>query len=295
VGRTSLHGRGVGLAALCLSALLAGCSEPTGDFGRRADNTLTNSILPNSGWFAAKWRYEPVSPYALTDDEEELRDRAYRLVGPGHDRAWLNQALTELRYTRVLPFEVNRDPALYHTALVAVPVRSVASRYERLQEDIEGDRLSIGPFLAAAKRVIGQDVLREKAIAAAHDVDTQQRLDAQARIAENRALILWTCDSIVVRVKRYRYAFEHLVIEGPQQEMLQAERSLVALENDPRSLCRETVPLIDPPPRASQRGLDRPAVYPVIPQRQVPIDPGPVRPPLDRSGPQGQPPLVRKG
>lgn len=247
--------------------------ETRGDFGRRADNVWTRSILPASGAWAARWRGEPVSDYPLTDDEQELRNRAYRYISPAHDRAWLDRKLAELRYTRNLPMAVDNDHATYFRAITAASFRSIASRYLRLRDDVDADRAQLGPFLAVAHRVRDNDEIRLRAMQAAGEISEKQRENALERNAENEQIVSWTCASIAARTAGYRYALEHLVVAGPQREAILAERSVIALERDPRGLCIETSPLIDPDPRNPNRGLDRPDYGGTFVPREIPVAP----------------------
>jgi hypothetical protein len=255
------------------TAGLYGCAETTqpGDFGRRPDNIWTSSILPASGKAAARLRGEPVSSYPLTDSEQELRDRAYRFLSPALDRAWLDRSLAELRYTRNLPPDLDRDTTRYYRGLVGEDFRSMASRYERLRADVDADRALLGALLAAARDVRAADQIRRRAMEATPDLTEAQRANALARNAENAQLVAWVCASVGVRVAGYRYALQHLVIAGPQHQAVPAERAVIGLENDPRALCQETVPLIDEVPRNVNRGLDRPYLEHRALPPQIPI------------------------
>ena len=287
------------LKACALTAALAGsgCAETTGDFGRRPDNIWTNTILPKVGYYSAQARSESVSDFPLTDDEIEMRNRAYQFVAPAHERAWFDKALAELRYTRILPIDVNADPSTYFRALTRDTVVSVASRYQRLRADVDADRALTGPYLAVAKRVRTDDGVRTRALASAGGVTEDQRQNALMRNAENEQLNNWVCTSLRARVAGYRYAIEHLVIEGPQREAVPAERAVIAMENDPRSLCMETVPLIDPDRRNPLRGLDRPNLRDDIHNREVPVLEQPIPPAITTRPllpPTGGRPLVTK-
>ena len=57
-----------GAAVFFASLALAACQPGhTGDFGRRADNVVTNSVLPKAGLFSAWVRGEAVSLYPFTE------------------------------------------------------------------------------------------------------------------------------------------------------------------------------------------------------------------------------------
>ena len=270
-----MRARGRVAASLALACALAACAR-TGDLGRPQPNIFTQLGLPLAGAIASNYRNEALSTYPWTDDEGELRDRAYRLVLPAHERDWFDRAVAELRFRDVVPLEADQPIPAYHAALTSMPVRSVASRYHRLQEDATTDRQLLGPFLATARRVREADRARTGALAALRDVTGPERLEAQLRIMENGRLIDWTCASIERRIAGYRFSLDHLVIEGPQREAILAERAVILLENDPKSFCSNRADLHEPNPYNPHLGLGRPDAFGKIVQRPIPIADEPV-------------------
>jgi hypothetical protein len=223
----------VAIGALLLSA----CSSyQTGDFGRRADNVVTNSILPSAGLMAAWWRGEPVSLYPFTDDEIELRDRAWRFLMPSHEKANLQMKLAELSYTRVLPPIPHSGRNHYHLLVMAEDYRSVSSRYQKINSDIEADRLLMVPFSQAAARVCTADRARVQSLNQVRDLNPTQREQAVARVAENRMLVDWVRRDMRGKAVAYRYAVEHVTIEAPMREAIHAEQALIALESAQQTL-----------------------------------------------------------
>ena len=108
-----------GAVAAILIGLLAGACVETGDFGRPRPSSWNDLALPATGSLAARTRAEPVSPYVFTDDEQELRRRAWRFLMPTHERAWFERRLGELAATRILPMSFGRnDRASYFRALM---------------------------------------------------------------------------------------------------------------------------------------------------------------------------------
>ena len=95
--------RGPGVAAAFAGLLLAGCSE-TGDFGRPEAHVLERDdrAAGRAGRGDVK-RGEPVSPALLTDDEQELRSRAYRFLTPARERAVFDRQLADLAFRRIQP------------------------------------------------------------------------------------------------------------------------------------------------------------------------------------------------
>ncbi len=230
--------------AILLSLNAAGCGQ-TGDFGRPRASLWNDVVLPTAGSLAAQLRNEPVSRYISTDDEDELRDRAWRFLMPAHERSWFERIIADLVRTRVLPVHLHPvDRTAYHRALVGGSFRSPASRYGRLSDDAHADLKLIGPFATRASRVIAADRVRLRSLAYVRSLDEEQAHQAVARVAENRCLIAWVRDETLGRLVAYRYALEHLIIEAPQGEAVAAERMLAGLEAHRRILDG----LVGPPP-----------------------------------------------
>jgi hypothetical protein len=241
----------------CLLLFPACTRNDMGDFGRRPDNVITSSVLPKAGLVAAWWRGEPASLYPFTDDEIEMRDRAWRFLMPSHDKANLQQAIAELSYTRVLPPLPHSGRNHYHLLLMAEDYRSVASRYAKIGQDVEADRLLMVPFSQAAARVCAADRVRAQALNDVQQLTHAQREQAVARIAENRMLMDWVRRDMRDKAAAYRYALEHITISAPMRESIRAEQALIAMESAQQTLdywdgCGENaLPL---PPHMTRRG-----------------------------------------
>ena len=231
-------------SAILLSLSLAGCVE-TGDLGRPRRSLWNDQILPAAGAAAAQLRNEPVSRYVLTDDEDELRDRAWRFLMPAHERSRFERVIADLVRTRVLPPHLQpADRTAYHRALMSESFRSPMSRYRRLGDDVQADVKLIAPFATRASRVLAADRVRLRSLSYVRSVDEEQIHHALARVAENRCLIAWVREESLGRVVSYRYALEHLIIEAPHGEAVAAERLLAHLESHRRILDE----LVGPPP-----------------------------------------------
>lgn len=188
-------------------------------------------ILPEAGAAAAWTRGEPVSGFILTDDEEELRDRAWRFLMPEQERPFLDRLLANLVRTRVLPSAyAPHDRAAYHASLLGAGARSPASRYRRLSEDAAADLALLGPFAAVAARVLTADAARLKGLQYVRDLEDARARDAVARVAENRCLVAWVRQEAGRRAERYGHAMEQLFIEAPQGEAVAAERVVRAFD-----------------------------------------------------------------
>ena len=259
--------------ACALTALLAGCVE-RGDFGRPKPS-VWNDVAATAGTLSATARGDAVSLFPLTDDEAELRGRAWRFLAPAHERAWFDRVLAELAATRIGPADVAADdPTVYHRALLSEWARSPTSLYRRLSEDASADTHLLPPIALVAARVLTADRVRLRALDWARDLSPGDIAHATARVAENRCLVAWIRFGLDRRFFRYRYALEHLVIETPQGDAVPAERALTRLAQG-----RAEIDRLGIPPLASG---SCPA-----PEDAIVVAPLP---------PQGSPlPLVRKG
>lgn len=241
---------------------LAGC---TGDFGRPRANLWNDTILPQTGFWAATGRGESASPFHMTDDEQQMRDRAWRFVMPAHERSVFEREVSSLAHARVLPVGAQSQAVSdYFRALTGGSYASQVSRYARLAEDANADRLLVGPFRANATRVVAADRVRMRTVDGSPLVPPDKRDPAFARVVENEGLILWVCERVGFRIESYRYALANLVVETPSREAIQAERAIMALEAEAGPTCK--LPVIGvfggavpppPPPEPEQR----PVVY----------------------------------
>lgn len=190
----------------------------------------------------AQIRGERVSHYVFTDDEKELRDRAWRFIMPAHERSLFERSLVELARSRVLPVTmVPHHNASYYHALMHELFRSPASRYQRIAEDATADARLIGPFATVAKRVMAADRVRLRSLAFVQELAEGDAYGAAARVAENRCLVAWVRWETLQRIESYRYALEHLLIGAPQTESVIAERGLRKLVAHQRILDEQAV------------------------------------------------------
>lgn len=241
--------------ALVLGLSVAACTA--GDFGRPRPGVWNDVIGPELGFWSAKARGEAASPFHLTDDEEQLRDRAWRFIMPASERSYFERQVSDLAYKRILPVEAQSNAVSdYFNALTGGAYRSQVSRYNRLAEDANADRLLIGPFRVNAGRVVAADRVRMRTVDASPLVLPEQRGPAFARVVENEGLILWVCERIRFRMESYRYALANLVVEMPSREAIRAERSIMALEAEAGPLCKlELIGVFREAP------ADKPVVY----------------------------------
>ncbi len=215
---------------LSIGLALAGCAPRIGDFGRPADKEgarYGNDFLGNG---AAEDRHEPVSSFKFTDDEIELRDRAWHFLMPENDRFFFDRFVADWKIKRRLPPWVSSDKTAYYRNLDGRSAVSPASRYATLGADIEADLLLIAPFREISARVMEGDRVRFGMLAAIRDIEERETCDVNDRVSENILLMGWVYRSWLQRVRDYRYALQRLVISTPQHQAIPAERLLRQLE-----------------------------------------------------------------
>jgi hypothetical protein len=221
--------------ALCATILLAGCVE-TGDFGR-VKSSVWNDAVAATGSIAARVRGEPVSSNLLTDDEQELRNRAWRYLVPSRTRPWLDRLLAELVATRIVPGDmIEPDRTAYFRGLLLTAGRSPVSSYRKLSEDASADLRLVPGFASVAARVLAADRLRLVALGHAEGVTWVENHEARARVAENRCLIAWVVSASAFRLGAYRYALDHLFIQAPGLDAVPTEQTLRRLAEERRAL-----------------------------------------------------------
>jgi hypothetical protein len=178
---------------------------PEGDFGR-----VDPSIAVPSVTMAAAGELPPASAtiaLPLTDDEAELRQRAYRFL-----------------------FQSTVSLEAYYAKFVSVEFRSPASRFFTIADDATADRLLISPFAANARRVFAADRARLAGTVYVPDL-TPPELDAVVvRVRENRCLVAQVRTAAIARLGAYRYAVGHGLLAMPQGQAIEAERSVNALQ-----------------------------------------------------------------
>ena len=228
--RRSIGGRSVLLLAV-FAAGLAACTVE-GDFGRRQPSVLVDSTLPAIGRSNAAQRGEPVSSFMLTDDERELRDRAWRFLSPAFPDSNREVVLAELRVARVIPAGASVPaPNAYYLGLKSESWNSSKPPYHRLIDDMTADVKLLDPYFAVLDRVVAADAIRAKGLPYIAGLTPAERADALARIAENRGLAWWVAETLTRRIAAYRYALQRLFIEIPERDAVSAERVLAILES----------------------------------------------------------------
>ncbi|WP_052341217.1 hypothetical protein [Salinarimonas rosea] len=220
----------VAAASLICLATLAGCA-PRGDFGRPAPSVIGGHALPFAGRVAAEARGEPAAWSILTDDERELRARAYRFLMPAHEWQVVERGLADLTRHRVTPAPLRLGMRRsYWDALIFSRGTSPAPLFRRIAQDADQDRMLIPLLREIALRVLEADDARLRFLLYVTVLEESQAEEAALRVAENRCLIAWVRAEARERALRYRYALERLAIEAPQRSAIEPERALAALD-----------------------------------------------------------------
>jgi hypothetical protein len=232
--------------------VLAACTQTTGDFGRPRQGFTQDVLMPFTGTLAAHVRGEPASYYALTEDEKELRNRAWNFLMPETDAPKGTWQQDHLAFHRILPPRAS-DVTMYHRTIMGGPqfgagvgdspilrrvtnpagdFSSLVSRYNRVRDSITADHALLPYFKLTAGQVIQADHVRARGLQHIGNLTDEQREQAVARICENAIIIARVNWAFFDRAAQYRYSLEHLVVEGPEREAIPGERTLMAFEQD---------------------------------------------------------------
>ena len=215
----------VGLAFLTLS----GCSS-IGDLGELNPAPVNDGIHDWVGQEAAVRGGAPISAFNLTDDEHTLRDLAFPLIEPPYDRQRWDAVVYEWGDKHSFQHALwHYDPTEYYRQLQNQLYRSTASRYSQIIDDIRNDLVRIGPFFVIARKVADLDRRRQATMAQVPSLSPPERLNAQARIAENSLTIAWVHTSLNERCANYRFAIEHLAVAEPELAAGDADRLVTEL------------------------------------------------------------------
>ena len=249
------------MLALAATLTLTGCYSTTGDFGRPQQGFTQDVLLPFTGAVSAKLRDEPSSLYAFTEDETELRNRAWNFLNVEENAPRMSWWEHHGAFHRILPPRA-QDITLFHRTHMGGPelggwvgdspiarriinpghaFRSLTSRYNFVRDRIAQDHALVPHFKLIAAQVAQADHVRLKALGHIGNLTAEQASEARARVCENALIIARVNWAFFDRAGQYRYSLEHLLIEGPERESIPAERTLMAFEQDIGRFTRDTV------------------------------------------------------
>jgi hypothetical protein len=226
--RDSPRSSSCALASLIAAALLGGCTA-NGDFGRIRPELVTDDMHAWMGRDAVGSLGEKPSKFPLTDDERQLRDRAFALIQPAYDRNRWFSVLEEYGFDRWRDHEPPFDPSAYWRHLAAAGRRSEASSYAQIDTDAGNDVERLDPFFATAARVTDMDARRAQSlafVAGSTGLSKAEAVNARRRNDENALVVAWVCRSLAERVTSYRFALERLAIGLPSPDAAGTDRSI---------------------------------------------------------------------
>lgn len=202
-------------------------ARPLGDFGRPQPSIFNDDSLPEVGKVRAGVSGEPVSAFNLTDQEAEMHDRIWRFLVAPHAYDWFHDVVTELQRTRISATTVHRyEPGRYYGYLRDERYRSSRVRFRTLASDALSDIDTALTTFHAICVVI--DVDRQRAVASS-ELGGLSAGDVAARRAENDMWIDWFTRSLRFRYDSYSYALNHLSVETPHEEAIEADGRLSEL------------------------------------------------------------------
>lgn len=229
------------IAIAAMHLLLPACTSMEGDLGRPRQDGLWADWMKVAGERRTKAFGELYSDFNGTDEEKEMRDRAWHLIRPTHAQDWMSSELKSLRYvalhvltetqrSRLTPvIDTAFEPKYYYSALQSAKYASHHVRYDRVIRDIEQDRAAFEAFVPSAERVVAMDHERMAALDRLADMRPKDLKDVYARVDENRRFIGWVWRAMQFRIRAYAFAIKRLEIETPSPKVKDANFALKAL------------------------------------------------------------------
>lgn len=212
---------------LAVAGLSAGCVE-TGDFGRLRPELTAENMHDWIGSDAAKRVGGPPSEFRTTDQERELRDRAFGLIDPPDHRNRWDFGWGEPKRERAAKPAFDR--ASYLAKLHKVDRRSEVSAYAQLVTDAHNDVERLPAFFDVAARVTDMDRRRAQSLEHVSKVKPREGANLVARTKENAAIVTWVCQALKERIESYRFALERMVIAVPNASAAEADRAVELLK-----------------------------------------------------------------
>lgn len=214
-------------AALVLCTFAAACARPIGDFDRARSTILHDEVMPTAGNARAYLSGEPYSSFNLTDQEREMHDRVWRFLVAPHADDWFMDTVVEWQRTRLIPRADERfDRDRYFRWLRRTRYESSRVRYRTLADDAKADLGTVHETFVSICRVIEVDRQR---LVASRGLDGLGADEVAARRAENELRIAWFTRALRYRYDSYDYALNHLLVETPHEEAVEADARLSEL------------------------------------------------------------------
>jgi hypothetical protein len=200
-----------------------------GDFDRIRPELTGDNMHAWVGRDAVAGIGGPASEFRTTDEERELRDRAYALIEPPYNRNRWDSVWREYGQGRLPIREERFDRTAYLAKLHHFHRRSEVSAYAQIVTDARNDIERLQSFFTVAMRVADMDHRRAQSLAHVSNLTERERANAFARNNENRAIVIWVCNALKDRGAAYRFALERLVVAVPSRNAAEADRAITLL------------------------------------------------------------------
>lgn len=211
------------LAAVFLVATLLPACAMEGDFGRPQTYSLLGFPLDAAYWSSLPRPFAHRSDFALTVDESEMRETAYRLRVQPHN---------------LRPMKLAYAPeAAYAGHLTRNGYKYGPARLAGIDQQLEADHQSLTLFADAARRVVTADLERMRALVENDPyLRVADKRNARNRMRGNFAFIEGTFADLEKRISVYDYAIDRTRVETPGVSVFAVEGSLNHLRDRAASL-----------------------------------------------------------
>ena len=212
-------------------ACSGGCVT-NGDFGRvRPELTARQHARLGRPRRRRRDSAVPPSEFRTTDEERELRDRAYALIEPPYNRSRWDSVWREYGLGRTIA----REPQPFDRTDLSrqAASRPIAARRRRPMRRSSPTPATTSsgcqPFFTVAGRVYRHGPAAHAEPRARVGPQPARTLQcASPATARTRAIVAWVCRALKERIASYRFALERLVIAVPSAGAAEADRAIDA-------------------------------------------------------------------
>jgi hypothetical protein len=232
----SQRSRLIGILSLFSLIFVAGCTHPTGDFGRPRLNVMHDDILPAMGRASTSRYGATQSSLPLTVDEQALRNVGWTIVQPMNPKNRLAAQKAQFKGAGLRASAgVRENDQQYARYLSSRAFGTPASQANRLADDISTDEELSVTFYAIARRVNAADRQRSQPTA---DIVVITR-ELSLRHEDNRRLISRVDAAVQHRLRAYQFALREVGYAGQSPDWARASRNLVKFEATYRRVGRD--------------------------------------------------------
>jgi hypothetical protein len=181
-------------------------------------------MMPAVGALRAEVAREPVSAFNWTDEEREMHDRVWRFLVAPHANDWFMDTVVELQRTRIVAASDHTfQPSRYYRWLHQSRYRSSHTRYRTITDHARTDADTLPGTFRSICRVLEVD--RQRGVAS-RELRHLASDEVAARRAENDMRIAWFTRALKYRYDAYSFALDHLLVETPHEEAVEADRRI---------------------------------------------------------------------